>query len=38
MPRIVCNARHDRSQCPIRQDRFDLRRQPIAPGLGGFDA
>ena len=29
--------RHDRGQCPIGQHRFDLCRQPIASGLGGFD-
>ena len=29
--------RHNRGQCPIGQQGFDLCRQPIAPGLGGFD-
>jgi hypothetical protein len=29
--------RHDRSQRPLQQHGFDLRRQPITPGLGGFD-
>jgi len=29
--------RHDRGERPIGQQRFSLCRQPIAPGLGGFD-
>jgi hypothetical protein len=29
--------RHHRGQRPVRQRRLDLRRQPIAPSLGGFD-
>jgi hypothetical protein len=37
MPRIVCSARHDGGQIPVRQHRLDLRRQPIAPYLGNFD-
>jgi hypothetical protein len=29
--------RHDRGKRPVRQRRLDLRHQPIAPSLGGFD-
>jgi hypothetical protein len=29
---------HDRGQRPVRQHRLDLRRQPIAPRLGGSTA
>ena len=33
--RLQC--RHDRGQRLVWQHRLDLCRQPIAPGLGGFD-
>jgi len=33
---MVCSAATYRSQCPARQHLLDLRRQPVAPGLGGF--
>jgi hypothetical protein len=29
--------RHDRGQRPVRQHRLDLRRQPVAPRVGGFN-
>ena len=30
--------RHNRRERPVRQHRLDLRRQPVATGLGSFDS
>jgi hypothetical protein len=36
MPRVACTLPRQ-VPAPVRQHRFDLRRQPIAPGLASFD-